>query len=764
MSDKTNNHSSRKEKRVAKNAAKQYRRTPTPEDVELSPIKISLPDTGLDRLELLFQESKTYYKKPKSRVLSFFGLLGILFLLSVSTVAVVGAPITAGAYLAVDTIRENMTAPLPENLKINSYMEKSNVYAVNNAGDPVLLASFYQQDREMVDWDNISNYMKDAALATEDPRYYEHAGIDVRGILRAAWANVTNQEIQQGGSSITQQFIKNSLIQQAEALPTEAEREEAYQSATATSLSRKIKEMQYAFTLENEYSKKEILTGYLNVVGFGGQIYGVEAASKYYFNIPAKDLTLGQAATLTAILNSPNKYRIDKPEQEINGASDGYSITKDRRNYVLSKMLEHEYITQAEHDVAVSEEITPTITPSSTGCATAGGSAYFCDYVVNIIKNDPAFGKTPEERENLLTRGGLDIYTTLNLDVQNAALTAMETVPKTSSALELGAAVVSVETNTGRVLAMAQNKNYTQDPDVAATDKTYTAINYNTDFDYGGSLGFQTGSAYKLVTLVEWFKQGRSVFENINNRGVITQAVDTCSPTGYWNGEYRFKNANGGYGSWGSVYNGTQQSLNSTFIGMGEKLDLCAIGKTATDLGIHRADGNPLFTDPASIIGTNEVAPLSMAVAYGTVANGGTRCNPIAIDKVVQNGREISVPKADCKQVLDSGIAGAVAFTMEPIIQYGFARAANPQDGIPMMAKTGTTDNAVDSYLVVSSTNVATAMWVGNTIGKVSLQEMTEVDGEQIKYPVIRAVSASANAIYGGNDFAEPTPQLIGRR
>lgn len=724
----------------------------------------SLPDSGLDRLETLFQETPYRYTPPHNR----FKAAAIAFLivgcLSVGVGALIGLPTAAIATYTVDKIENFITVPLPEELKIQKYMEKSNIYAVNSAGENVLLASFYQQNREVVGWEDISSYIKDATLATEDPRYYDHGAIDIRGIARAAYANMTNEEIQQGGSTITQQFIKNSLIQQAEAMDDAAARDKAYAAATETSISRKIKEMQYAVALEKEYSKQDIFLGYLNVVGFGGTIYGVEAASKYYFNTPAKDLTLSQAATLTAILNSPNKFRIDLPNQEINGAADGYKLTQDRRNYVLSKMLQHGYITQEEYDAAVAESITPTITQPSTGCESAGGSAYFCDYVVKTIQNNPVFGKTAEERSNLLKRGGLDIYTTLNLDVQNAAISAMDAVPKTVAALQLGAAVVSIENNTGRVIAMAQNKNYTQDPEVAAADATYTAINYNTDFEYGGSSGFQTGSSYKLVTLVEWLKQGHSIYESISNRGIITKAVDSCSPTGYWEGNYKFKNANGGYGSWGSVYNGTQQSLNSTFIGMAEKLDLCAIGKTAKDLGIHRADGKPLLTDPATIIGTNEVAPLSMAVAYGTVANGGTRCNPIVIDKIIQDGKELKIPEADCEKVLDSGITGAVAFTMKPIIDYGFARAANPQDGIPMMAKTGTTDNAVDSYLVASSTNVSTAMWVGNTIGKISLQEMTEANGEQIKYPVVRAIAAAANAIYGGGQFAEPTPSLVGWR
>ena len=709
--------------------------------------------------EILWEESpKVPYEQNKRK--GIFTFVGVS-LVAAMGLAIMGLPAVAFTNLGVNALQDVISIDLPKKFEINNYMERSNVYAVNSAGQNVLLASFFDQNREVVDWDNVSTFMKDASVATEDPRFYEHGGIDVQGLARAIVVNAQGKDIQ-GGSSITQQFIKNILIQEAEKISDPTKRQAAYKKATEQSITRKVTEMQYALAVEKKYSKKDILLGYFNIVGFGGQIYGVQAASQYYYGIPAKDLNLNQSATLTAILNSPNEFRIDKPDQESNNAADGYAETKKRRDYVLSRMLTEGYITQEQYDTTVAEPITPVITQPSTGCVTAGGAAYFCDYVTKIIENDPVFGKTPEARKQLLQQGGLQIYTTLNVDVQASAEQAMAAnVPQTVSELQLGAAVSSIENKTGRILAMAQNKKYTQDPLVAATDPAYSAINYNTDFAYGGSTGFQTGSTYKLVTLVNWLENGHKVYETVNNKGVVTEMTNTCDPSGKWTGNYEFKNADGSRGSWGSVYYGTQQSLNSTFIGMAQKLDLCSIDATAKKLGIHRADGNPLNIGPAAVIGTNEIAPLSMANAYGTIADGGTHCNPIAIDKVIdKNGKSLEVPQSDCVAVVNPDVAAAINSVMGDIIKWGFAAKANPRDGVPMMAKTGTTDNAVDSYLVASSTNVSTAVWVGNTIGKVSLQEIREIQGEQVKYPIVKQVAATANSIYGGDAFA-PAPNSL---
>lgn len=709
-------------------------------------------------LEETFPNAKIIPFKTSNKGLNIlYAFMGLVFISLVGAL-IIGIPTALAASELDKTVKA-----LPITVEVPETMAKTNIYAVNNAGDPILMASYFEQNRETIAKEEIPEIVKNAAVSAEDKNFYKHNGIDFVGVFRAAVANYNGGSVQQGGSSITQQYAKNILIQQGELkAKNEKEKTAAYNAATENTAERKIREMRIALYLEDEYSKDEIVSGYLNLINFGGRVYGIKAAANYYYGVEPKDLTLNQAATLLAIVNSPDRYRIDLPESEQNNAVDGYADTLKRRNYIMGRMLEDGYINQIQYDTAYSEPISPKITKPSTGCESAAGAAYFCDYVTWVVKNDPSFGATEKERIALLSRGGLQIYTTLNVDMQGAAEAAMASVPKTSSALELGSSAVSVETKTGRILAMVQNKNYSNDAELATADHSYTSINYNTDRDYGGSSGFQTGSTFKLLPLLEWINAGNALYDQISNAGRITTMKNSCIPSGKWEGDYKFRNANGGYGSWGSVFNGTQQSLNSTFVGMAEKLDMCNILKMGENLGIHRADGNKMFDDPSMVIGTNEIAPLTMAAAYGTVANGGTYCKPIAIDKVLdRQGKEIKIPEADCHQAINPEIAAPVNYVMKTIADYGFASSANPRDGTPLMAKTGTTDDAVDSWLVMSSTNVATAIWVGNTVGKVSLQNMREANGEQIKYPMMKQIMGTANAIYGGDAFAEPRKDYI---
>jgi membrane peptidoglycan carboxypeptidase len=269
--------------------------------------------------------------------------------------------------------------------------------------------------------------------------------------------------------------------------------------------------MKLAIGLEQEYSKDEILTGYLNIASFGGRVYGIQSAAKTYFGVDAKDLTIEQAASLIATLNNPNNLRIDQEENLKDNES--------RRDYVISRMLAEGKISQAQHDKAVKAPLTPKITPSSTGCQSAGSSAYFCDYVTWIIRNDPAFGATEDERWNAFQRGGWKIMTTLNVGVQEAAANAEGTwVPRTFEGIEIGSAVVSVEVGTGRVIAMAQNKAYSNDPEITQTDPAYTSVNYGTDKLYGGSSGFQVGSSLSpsgsrpgTVSVKQWMAAPKSM-------------------------------------------------------------------------------------------------------------------------------------------------------------------------------------------------------------------------------------------------------------
>ena len=461
------------------------------------------------------------------------GILGFVGMSALAGVLVTAAVTPA---LAVTGMAANngisMFENLPGYLEVGELSEKTDIYATQPDGTQAHLASFFDENREEVAWDAISQYVKDAAVAGEDPRFYEHGGVDIQGTIRGAVSTyILNQDVQ-GGSSITQQYVKNVLINNGvREAKTEEEKEAAYASATETSPERKLKEMRYAIALEKKSSKDDILLGYLNIAAFGGRVYGIESAAQYYFGGKhAADLTLAEAASLIAIVNHPEKFRLDYPESETNGANtvvDGqpvpYADNKQRRDYILGQMLKEKKITQEDHDAAVATPVTPAITEPSTGCQSAAGSAYFCDYVTWVIKNqfdDPATADINEGAQ-MLQQGGLQIYTTLDLELQNKSETAIaENVPFSDPTFDVGSVAVTVQPGTGRILAMAQNKNYSNDPEVTAASAEYTSVNYSTDYDYGGSSGLQPGSTFKVFTLAEWLNEGHSLRETFN--GVAT--------------------------------------------------------------------------------------------------------------------------------------------------------------------------------------------------------------------------------------------------
>ena len=210
----------------------------------------------------------------------------------------------------------------------------------------------------------------------------------------------------------------------------------------ATTPAREIKEMRLAIAAEKKFPQNDILRQYLNITGFGGTVYGIEAAANYYFGTTAAELTLPQAASLVAIVNNPAKFRLDNPGSETNG----YAGNKARRDYILREMVEHEKITAAEFQAAVATPVQPAIQEPSTGCRTAGGSAYFCDYVTHLLRNDPAFGEDDGKRLQNSRRGGYAVYTTLDLDLQLAAeATLAANVPMEYPGKDVGSVITSVQ-------------------------------------------------------------------------------------------------------------------------------------------------------------------------------------------------------------------------------------------------------------------------------------------------------------------------------
>jgi membrane peptidoglycan carboxypeptidase len=670
---------------------------------------------------------------------------------------------------------------LPDYIAVTALPQASTLYATQG-GQEVAIASFYQQNRVEVGWNDIAQSAKDAAVGTEDPGFYSHGGVDVTGTIRGAILTALHKSVQ-GGSSITQQYVKNILVERCESMdvnPSATKKvydqeykafEACYHSATSITPLRKLREMRYAIGLEQRYTKNQILEAYLNIAPFGGQVYGIQSAAEYYFGVSAADLTLPESATLIAILNNPNNLRIDEPTSKVNGSANGYPLTLARRNYVLDRMYVNGKITKADRDAALATKITPKITPTQNGCMTAQqfNAGFFCDYVEHVLQQDPTFGKTQDERNQFLDTGGLKIYTTLNLDLQQQAQSAISTyIPATPAVGNIASSNVSVEVGTGRIVTMVQSRPYNN---TSTPPPGTTAVNYNTNYNYGGSQGFQTGSSFKMFDLIEWLKEGHTLNDVINTtQHVFPQSEFHESAPCDWIGGAPWSVANDDPAAPSlSVLSATAQSVNTAFAMMGTKMDLCGVYNDAKDLLVDGADdtANPFIMPPAALIGTNYIAPITMATAYAGIANGGVACSAIAIDKIVESdGSQHAVPKSTCSTTpIPANISAAIIYDLEGVLRGGgTAATANPNDGTPLFGKTGTTDNSLENWLVTSTTKVAQATWVGNISGAVPLRSISfqGVGGGNVKFSIVKVIQAALDKVYGGGQFPAVEPQFLG--
>ncbi|RIJ59722.1 transglycosylase domain-containing protein [Clavibacter phaseoli] len=686
------------------------------------------------------------------------GVLGMSAVAGVLVAAMVTPAIAVTSLAANNTI--GLFEDLPDYLQIDNLAQKTELYATQG-GQPVKFAEFYAQNREEVGWDEVSDNAKAAAVDTEDPRFYEHGGVDVQSTFRALAQNVIGGGVESGASTITMQYVKNVLVQKAETLAaTDPDAgKKAYAEATQESTARKLKEMRLAIGLEKKFSKNDILLGYLNIANYGGSVYGIQSAAKYYYGVNATDLSIAQAASLVATVNYPTALRIDEPGN--------IPANQERRDILIDNMLKHHSITQEQHDEAIATPVTPAITPSVSGCNAAqpSSAAYFCDAVKYTVENSDAFGKDATERTNNLNRNGYKIYTTLNLDLQAKATDDMrKQIPTTMSSIDVGSAMTSVEAKTGRVIAMVQNTDYGND------GTGVTSVNYNTDQDYGGSGGFQVGSTYKLVTLLEWLKEGHSVNEVVqSSKGTWAgkDFRDSCTGGTLGSPPLTVTNDGAAPGANRTVMSGTANSTNTAFMAMASELDMCGIAQTAKDIGIHQADPKKELSNYVSDIigsGGNNISPLTMASAYATVANNGTTCDAILIDKVVlPDDTEITPPSANCRETVSQDVAHTAAYALAGVMGATGA-AANTNDGTPLIGKTGTTDKAKDTWFVGSSTEVTTAIWVGSSTGQDIRQRNTRLPNGQLmstaRFAVWKPFMQAVNAVYKGSAFPGPAADL----
>ena len=562
-----------------------------------------------------------------------------------------------------------------------------------------VIAHFYDKQRIVVPSANIADVMKKAIVAIEDKRFYEHNGVDATGIARALVSNLGDSG-RQGASTITQQYVRNSLAERGY-LEGDADQVSA---ATEQTTERKLREMKYALALEKTQSKDEILTGYLNIAPFGPITYGVEAASQRYFSKSASELNYLEAALLAGLVQSPVQYDpLMHPE-----------AAQERRDTVLATMLEQGVITQEEYDEGIATTVDSMLNPtvSSEGCSGApSAQAYFCDYVLTQFLEDSTFGSTRIERERLLKTQGITIRTTLDSAKQDAAYAALTNAIPVGDASGLNDALVSLDPRTGKVLAMAQNTTY-------GIEAGQTMANYSADGN------FQVGSTFKVFTLLQWFKEGHSAYETVGSANTFyPNGAFKCDGHSIVTEGYQVNDLAGKTGSM-NVVRATGQSVNQAFVNMASRVDFCSIFETAYDMGITE-DGEVPSPFPANILGSVSGSPLQMASVFATIANSGQQCKPQSIESVTdRNENVLKEFSPECNQVIPAEVANKTAalLTASAGQYYTSTRLG---DGRPFAAKSGTTDGHANTWLTGFTPSLATAAWVGH--GDNSSQEVSGV-------------------------------------
>ncbi|MDP9984477.1 membrane peptidoglycan carboxypeptidase [Pseudarthrobacter oxydans] len=584
--------------------------------------------------------------------------------------------------------------------------------------DGKTIATFFAENRVKVGLDEMSPYIRDAIVAIEDSRFYEHAGVDPQGILRALTTNLTSGD-RQGASTLTQQYVTNVINESL----VSAERTDQVILSGQKSIGDKVREMKLALELEKKFTKDQILEGYLNIVFFNRDAYGIEAAARHFFSTSAKELTLPQAALLAGLVNSPSFYDpAVNPDNAIK-----------RRNQVLDKMLSDRKILQADHDAAVASGVELKITPAKQGCSAADMAPYFCDYVSHLILNNPVYGVDAAARERKLYRGGLTITTTLDSRLQAAAQAQVDATAGANPD-KWGASLVSIGPGTGRILAMAQNTVF-----LPAPGKFDTQLNFNVDAkdadgnDLNGAGGFQPGSTMKPFTFAEWLNEGKSMVAEVDaSRRTYPLDFPWKSSCGKVLGAYNtaekalgaaddLQNNDEGYYRKMPVNYALYNSINTATFAEAAELDFCGIQRMVDAVGLHSGvDNAPVnMHQLGNLLGAIGVAPLHLANAFATFAADGRYCAPIAIAGVTDAaGRELPAQLSDCRSAVKPEVARGVNAVLQDVLKLGSGVYIEPKvhTRFAVAAKTGTSNNNGATWVAGYTSGLATASFFGDAL------------------------------------------------
>jgi penicillin-binding protein 1A len=596
----------------------------------------------------------------------------------VASVAALPLVVPAGG-LARDTANKLVDVP-PLQEALPDPAQQSVIYAAD--GKTALATLWLDENRKVVSLRNIPHRVRKAVIAIEDDRFFEHDGVDFRGIARAAVADLRSGRIAQGGSTLTQQLVKLTI------------------TGNSRTLDRKLREAIYAVELERRYSKNQILEYYLNQAYFGEGVYGIATAAQHYFgNTSIKFVSLAQAAALAATIAAPERY---KPTAK--------KANQVRRNLVLDRMLELGYATPKEVAKAKKEKIkVERYTPPRR-------QPYFDRFIVDQLLNDPKYNKAlgkvgTDERKRKVFQGGLRIYTTLQQPKQAMATNAVQSRMDQFRGDPAGA-LASVEPSTGRIVALYAGKSFKDSQVDLATAK--------------GGTGFQPGSAMKMFFVVAALEKGISPGIVLPGPARITIPNRRCyTGTGPWTPGNAGDSSAGIY----NMYGATANSVNTWFAQLAVKVGPERAVEVARRMGITNipprdSKAYAYWNVCSLVLGAREVSVLDMAGAFGVLANKGVRCKPYSITKVVAPGerKPLIENKPDCDRVIDEKISTRTVAMLRGVITNGTGGRAALAGGRPVAGKTGSAQDNTSAFFSGFTPQLSTSVWVGYRARRVPMR------------------------------------------
>ncbi|WP_297737805.1 transglycosylase domain-containing protein [Nocardioides sp.] len=629
---------------------------------------------------------------------------------------------------------------LPEELEAEELAQTTRIYDV----DGTLIASLYDQNRINVGLRQISRKMVEAIVSIEDDRFYQHGALDIRGTIRAFVTNQASGSVQ-GGSSITQQMVKQTLLNQAD---TKAEAA----AATDDTYARKIRELRYAIAFEKNYSKDWILERYLNIAYFGDGTYGIQSAAQHYFRKNAKNLNYQQSATLAGLVKNPTGYDpTNSPERALN-----------RRNVVLDRMATLNVIPREQAEKMKERPLGLKLNPSPNGCQQSQ-APFFCDYAVNYLLRDKSLGETVKERKRLLQSGGLTIHTTIDLDYQAGADAAVQAhvYPKDDA---IGG-LAMVEPGTGYVRALAQSRPMGKDK---KSGETY--LNYVVPRKYGDANGFQAGSTFKVFVLASAINQGIPLSTQISAPDSMTipdEEFETCDGPYAGDGEGWNVSNSTDSGTF-DLYTGTQNSVNTFFAQLEVETGMCEPIELAKKMGIKIPIEQQV---PSWVLGVSDTDPVTMAGAYATFAARGIHCDNLPVTQILaSDGSTVKNYDPSCEQVMPGVTADAVNDILRGVMEPGgFGQNIAPAQ--PSAGKTGTNQQNMSVWFVGYTPQIATAAmvagansqgyWVslnGQTVGD---SYISEAFGSTVAGPIWGEAMAAVSDRLDYEEFNPPAGDEI---